>query len=288
VGSLIFINLTTTGLTKCGARLQNVVMKQKLSLISTVTVSLAMAIALGSSSAAALEPASVTHGLRGHSHLLNGTSTNWSGYAVETNLKTPLSGAVSDVSGSWVVPTVVCPIRSTNYSSAWVGIDGYSGNTVEQTGTEMDCQRGRAQYYAWYEFYPQSEIAVSTVAVHPGDVMKGDVTFAGTNTFVVTITDQTTARSFSLSHRMNGTARQSAEWIAEAPSSWFGILPLANFGTMNFTNSTATLNGHAGTINDPSWQNDPLTMVTSGGQPKDALLPLSTDGTSFGVNWLHN
>ena len=37
-------------------------------------------------------------------HVKNGTSTNWSGYAVETNLASPQSSAVSDVVGTWIVP----------------------------------------------------------------------------------------------------------------------------------------------------------------------------------------
>src|SRR5213080_499822 len=36
----------------------------------------------------------------------NGTSENWAGYAVVSNLKAPLSGAVTDVKGTWQVPSV--------------------------------------------------------------------------------------------------------------------------------------------------------------------------------------
>src|SRR5437870_4998940 len=61
-------------------------------------------------------------------------STNWSGYAAETNLTAPAANAVTAVSGSWVVPQVTG--SSTGYSSVWVGIDGYSSATVEQIGTE--------------------------------------------------------------------------------------------------------------------------------------------------------
>src|ERR1700744_191095 len=105
-----------------------------------LAASLAFIMSLALSGTAAAAPASVIHGVRMHNgHLRNGTSTNWSGYAVATSLKTPAAGAVSDVSGKWVVPTVACPARSTTtYSSNWVGIDGYSDNTVEQTGTEQD------------------------------------------------------------------------------------------------------------------------------------------------------
>src|SRR5690348_12679669 len=64
--------------------------------------------------------------------LRDGVSTNWSGYAAQTNLTSPLSNAVTDVKGSWTVPTLSCTGTNT-YSSVWVGIDGYSDNTVEQT-----------------------------------------------------------------------------------------------------------------------------------------------------------
>lgn len=262
-------------------------MKKRLSLISTLFISL-MTAGLALSGAASAQTPTVVHGVRDHSHLRNGTSTNWSGYAVETNLKTPTSGAVSDVSGSWVVPTVTCPAHGSYYSSAWVGIDGYGDSTVEQTGTEQDCSRGRAHYYAWYEFYPQSELLISGLAVHPGDTMHGDVNYVGSNTFAVTITDQTTGASYTTTRLMSTAQRQSAEWIAEAPSSWSGVLPLANFGTMGFTNASATLNGVTGTITNAAWQNDPLTMVTNSGQPKATLSNLSADGSSFNVTWQHS
>jgi len=66
------------------------------------------------------------------------TSTNWSGYAAQTNLNNPQSGAVTGVGGSWIVPTVM----GNGYSAVWVGIDGYSSPTVEQLGTEEDIVNG--------------------------------------------------------------------------------------------------------------------------------------------------
>jgi hypothetical protein len=48
------------------------------------------------------------------------TSSNWSGYA-DTGAK----GSVSDVTGSWIVPTTMnCATTPTGYSAMWVGIDG--------------------------------------------------------------------------------------------------------------------------------------------------------------------
>ncbi len=63
-------------------------------------------------------------------------STNWSGYAAETNFNHPKKNSVSAVSASWIVPTVIASGGDT-FSSIWVGIDGYSTSTVEQIGTEL-------------------------------------------------------------------------------------------------------------------------------------------------------
>src|SRR3989442_10465896 len=58
-------------------------------------------------------------------------STNWSGYAV-----TGASGSVTDVKGSWTVPAIQGTCPDTNqYSSVWVGIDGFSSATLQQTCT---------------------------------------------------------------------------------------------------------------------------------------------------------
>ena len=73
------------------------------------------------------------------------TSSNWSGYAVATNLSNPQANSVSAVSGSWIVPTVTGSSRGTTYSAVWVGIDGYSDSTVEQIGTEEDVVNGSAR-----------------------------------------------------------------------------------------------------------------------------------------------
>ena len=101
-------------------------------------------------------------------HGKNATSTNWSGYAV-----TGVSGSVTNVKGSWVVPTVDCSKSpSTSYASFWVGIDGYSSNTVEQIGTDSDCSSGTPTYYAWYEFYPHFAYYVPNMrTINAGDVM---------------------------------------------------------------------------------------------------------------------
>lgn len=219
-------------------------------------------------------------------HLKNGTSSNWSGYAIASNLKTPAVDAVTNVQGSWVVPALSCT-SATAYSSMWVGIDGYSDNTVEQTGTEQNCYRKVPSYYAWYEIYPHSSVRVN-LPVNAGDAMTGSVQFSAPYNYVLTLTDITTGKSFTTTQRLSGADRESAEWIAEAPSSFFGVLPLSDFGTANFTNASATLNGYTSVINDPAWQNDPLTMEYSSTVPKAVPSALNAAGNGFSITWDHS
>ncbi len=216
----------------------------------------------------------------------NGYSTNWAGYAV-----TGSAGSVTDAKGSWIVPNVTCPSTTNQYSSFWVGIDGYSSSKVEQTGTDSDCSSGSPRYYAWYEFYPKPSFIINSMTVHPGDKMSAEVKYAG-DMFTVYITDVTTRASFSKSAKVNSAQRDSAEWIAEAP--WSGsILPLANFGTVGFgidntgiasTNYT-TVSGIPGNMNSFGSSANPITMVSNSGAIKVHPSTLSTDGTSFNVTW---
>jgi hypothetical protein len=206
------------------------------------------------------------------------TSTNWSGYAV-----TAANGAVTAVSGTWVVPTLT-KSSAAGYSASWVGIDGFNSSTVEQTGTEADYVNGQISYSAWYEMYPANPVTLSTstMTVHPGDTMSASVTYAS-NVFTLTLTDVTTKQSFKTTK--SGTyARSSAEWIVEAP--WEnGVLPLAGFGTETFSAATATINNQSGPIST-GWagtQLEQINMVNQRGTPIDSTSALSSNGAGFTV-----
>ena len=128
----------------------------------------------------------VLHG--SHVLLEEGTSGSWAGYAVATNLKTPQDYAVSDVKGQWVVPSV-SPSTSDTYSAIWVGIDGYSSNTVEQIGTEQDSINGQPTYYAWFEMYPREAYNIDN-PVSPGDTMMAEVKYIGNGSFQLILNDK--------------------------------------------------------------------------------------------------
>ena len=218
------------------------------------------------------------------------TSSNWSGYVAETSLSNPQSDSVSAVSGTWTVPTATG--TGTEYSSVWVGIDGYNSSSVEQLGTDSDVVNGVAQYYVWYEMYPQASNNVTSMTISPGDTITASVQYLTTGShagqFELSIADTSNANdSFTTYQSGSGLQRSSAEWIVEAPSSSSGILPLANFGSVTFTNASATINGTTGPINSSSWQSASINMAS--GSTTEASTSALTDAnstSSFTVSYL--
>jgi hypothetical protein len=227
---------------------------------------LATAVALSATGGAA---SSVRHGP--NHRITNSTSTNWSGYAVT-------GGRYTQVSSSWTVPSVSC--AGTAYSSFWVGLDGDTSGTVEQTGTDSDCSGSTPQYYAWYEMYPKFPSNFSN-PVHAGDTMSASVTTSGSGSFTLTISDTKAGWSRTVTARLKSAKLASAEVIAEAPSSSGGVLPLAKFGTVSFSGARA--NGALLTSSTPGI--DPITMQ-SGSTVK--AVPSSISSGNFSVTWKHS
>ena len=135
-------------------------------------------------------------------------SSNWSGYAK--------TGSYTSATAQWVVPSVSAS-RGATYSSAWVGIDGFNNSSLIQTGTESDYYNGSAHYNAWWEILPAPETAISSITVHPGDVMTASITKNSGTSWSITITDTTNGQSFSTTQNYTGPGT-SVEWIEEAPT----------------------------------------------------------------------
>jgi hypothetical protein len=203
--------------------------------------------------------------------ITNSTSTNWSGYAVT-------GGHFTNVSASWTEPSVSC--SGTAYSSFWVGLDGDTSNTVEQTGTDADCSGSTPQYYAWYEMYPKFPVNLRGT-VRPNDKLTATVSTDGRGGFTLTISDTTQGWTNTTNARLKSAKLASAEVIAEAPSSSGGVLPLANFGTVGFSGASA--NGVTLTSSTPNI--DPITMQ-SGSTVK--AQPGSISNGAFSVTWKHS
>jgi hypothetical protein len=211
------------------------------------------------------------HGAGGISHAAQ--STNWSGYAAT-------SGTYTSVSASWTEPTGHCSSGS-QFSSFWVGLDGFNSGSVEQTGSEVDCSGSTPRYYSWFEMFPSAPTNYSNT-VRPGDHFNASVTYLGSNRFSLFLQDTTQGWSHTTTRSLAGAARSSAEVIVEAPSSGSGVLPLANFGTVNISGSMANGGalGSAGGVQQ-------IIMVNGSGQAKDSVSSLS-GGENFSATWLRS
>ncbi len=204
-------------------------------------------------------------------------STNWSGYAA-----TGASGAFHSVSASWVEPTGTCTSRrSAQYSSFWVGLDGFNSNSVEQTGTDVDCSGRTAVYYGWYEMYPAAPVNYSNT-VRPGDHFSASVTFSGTSTYTLVLTDSTQGWTHTTTKSQSGLARSSAEVITEAPSSTSGVLPLADFGTVNYSRIDAPTARRWARQNPTE-----IIMIDNSGADKDSTSSISSGG-AFSNTWIRS
>lgn len=211
-------------------------------------------------------------------------SDGWSGYAVAG-----LEDSVTAVSGSWIVPTATCGAAGEKNTGAsfWVGIDGYTSATVEQTGTDADCSKGSPKYYAWYEFFPAPGVTIASLVVEPGDLMTASVTYDGTE-FTSTITDGRTGESFSISKSVPEARRNSAEWIAEDNSYLF-----TDFGTVLFGQNAsgaaptceATQNGVTGPIGGFRNYHAIFLAGSSSGSYSAVPSALYPDAASFSVQW---
>jgi hypothetical protein len=235
------------------------------------------------------------------------TSINWSGYAdAETG-----SNTVSQVSGNWTVPAVSCLPRPYQNQDAflanWVGIDGFSDQTVEQLGSATQCFEGVEYYYVWYEMYPAGTVEEGTTACindnvncpRPGDRISASVTVtaagSGENNYKLTLTDHTRPQeSFSTTQQCAATTctDSSAEWIVERPAvappppAPVQILPLADF-TRTFFSSAGLVSGgksssiqgfRDGSVNDiPMIDDTDSYYLACVGQPSPpgTLLPIS-------------
>jgi hypothetical protein len=241
-------------------------------------------------------------------------SSNWAGYAVsDTNtistgttdpaVSQPLQ--FTSVTATWKLPAVTCTPGDQAFSAFWVGLGGYAtdAQALEQTGTDADCtSAGKPSYYVWYELVPAPSIRVN-LKVGAGDTITASVNwYADRGAIGIQVKDRSRKTSFTKFIPMGEPDLSSAEWIAEAPSecSSLGdcrVLPLANFGSVGFTNVATIGNLHPGTLTDPTWAAAAIQLVphsdrTFMGTPDDASkagatpAALTADGRTFSVVWL--
>jgi hypothetical protein len=204
-------------------------------------------------------------------------SANWSGYASHRG-----KHVYHSVSASWIQPRARCATAtSPQYAAFWVGLDGYSSKSVEQTGTDSDCNGTTPHYYGWFEMFPKNPVFFKSPLM-PGDHISASVTFSGVEKYTLVLTDATRHWTHTIVRRVPNLARSSAEVITEAPSSNTGVLPLANFGTVRF--SLIRVNGTLLSKETPSR----IIMVDPSNLPQDSTSALGNAGGAFQVTWIRS
>src|ERR1700687_1290874 len=197
------------------------------------------------------------------------TSRNWSGYVAS-------GGTFTSVSGRWTVPVVTA--TGTNMDATWVGIGGATSTDLIQAGTQAVVDKGTVGYSAWIETLPKpSQTVPLTVAA--GDTITVSLTQASAGLWNITMDNVTSGGSYTATVAYNSSA-SSAEWIEEAPSIGRGVVMLDRFGTVQFTNASALMNGQ--TVTPKVAGATAVTMVNrTTGVTLATPSALGPDGASF-------
>jgi hypothetical protein len=184
------------------------------------------------------------------------TSTNWSGYAADVGTKSFGATSFNSVAAEFVVPAVsarVCDPSNDGehweYSSAWVGIDGYASRDVLQAGVEADADlpcngSGLQTYYSpWYEWYPNYETRITNLGAAPGQSFSVHVWPSSATVGNAYLLNVSTNQSVSITFPApSGTTLlgESAEWIMESPTVSGQLATLPFYGLGYFANATST------------------------------------------------
>jgi hypothetical protein len=205
-----------------------------LALVAVVGSTVMMGVVARGRTAVALSSASTTsapaHSAPAHSmpagvldHVVNGPLragsiwsaadlTNWAGYA---QIDGPLP--YTQVTDTFVVPTVDTVAKGTEVMSDWVGIGGVQiSDRLVQAGIQMVSLKGQAYYEAWTEVYPNPERTLP-MTIEPGDTVTVTVAHREKDRWLLQVTDGATVgqRSIHVSNRV--TPAVSVEVIEERP-----------------------------------------------------------------------
>jgi hypothetical protein len=198
-------------------------------------------------------------------------SRNWAGYAAT-------SGTFTGVTGTWTVPDSQGSGGLAS-GATWVGIGGVHSRDLIQAGTqEITDGAGTVHYEAWIEMLPSPSRQVP-FSVSPGDSVTVDISNQGADQWLIKFKNNSTGESYQTTVQY-ASSRSSAEWIEEAPSAGRRVLPIDNFGSIQFSGGMTVQNGQSVTIARSGAQ--PITLAGAGGTiaSPSALTP---DGQGFTV-----
>ena len=205
------------------------------------------------------------------------SSYNWSGYVNTSGASNYSSSSFYFLEADYVVPVARQAFGACtggwDYSSAWVGIDGYNSADVLQAGTESDayCSGSTtATYYSpWYEWYPNGEVRITSLPAAPGDDFFVEVWSTSSTAGHAYLVNRNTNQYVNISFTApSGTTLKgnSAEWIEERPGVNGGLATLTNYVADPFWGAVAETFGYT-VIYPSSSSTFPVTMLDNSGNP---------------------
>jgi hypothetical protein len=203
------------------------------------------------------------------------SSHNWSGYAAT-------GGSFTQVAGTWTIPQFN-PDNRGGIDAAWVGIGGVRSRDLIQAGTQQTVSgAGHTQYEAWIEMLPRPSRPVP-LQVHGSDSVTVNISEQSPNTWLIQFTNNTTGQTYSTTQQY-ASSHSSAEWVEEAPSGGRGggVLPLDDFGSVQFSNGSTTRDGQSLSIQAAAAR--AITMIGNGNRQLAVPSGLGADGASFTVS----
>ncbi|KAJ5313093.1 hypothetical protein PENANT_c018G07920 [Penicillium antarcticum] len=208
-------------------------------------------------------------------------SKNWAGVVRE---QPPASATYTAVSATFTVPEPTATDDSGNMQavSAWVGIDGDTyTQAILQTGIDAYIQDGQKSYDAWYEWYPKNAENFD-IGLTAGDVIVAKVESSSPSQGVAIIENKSTGQKVTKTLTAPSTSAtlggQNAEWIVEDFNSGDSMVPLANFGKVDFTGAQTEADGASYGVNNAA-----ILDIQQGGYVKAHVKVLSD--TEFSVSY---
>jgi hypothetical protein len=218
---------------------------------------------------------------------------NWSGYAV--NAPQPFL----EVTSTYTQPAVTCPVAGA-WTLFWVGFDGFTNDTVEQSGTAALCQNtSKPTYYAWWEMYPTNTIQLMPITIKVGNKVQDTVTYnPAASSYSLAVNDLSNKQQYTETTQCAtnlNCARQSAEWIVERPTVNGTYAPLADWKKMSLgsdlAGNTAISDSNPATLMLPvnDYENTNISMIDDPytGEYLATDSNLNAAGKSFTDTWLN-
>lgn len=201
----------------------------------------------------------------------SGVSRNWAGFSAT-------GGDYTGVSGSWIIP--ISPANDPGVDATWVGIGGVDSHDLIQAGTQRIGNNDVGSVYeAFFELLPGASRPLA-IAVNGGDSVSVSINEQRSNQWQISFTDNTTGKNIQTTVNYSSSLT-SSEWIMEAPSTGRRILPLDNFGSVQFTSATTIKNGKMINLNQANAQE--ITMIDNSGIALATPSGIYGDGGSFTV-----